>query len=127
MTITYKNKELYQGEDFASESRHHVRLYLPSEAPLNTIFIGLVVILVVLLMFMVLLFLRKQRQKTRKILNESQELLATKKALLLSVLKDVEKQHRNKDISDDTYSKLKEEYKQDAVEVMKKLDDIEKQ
>jgi len=127
LTVTYKTKELYQGEDLLQDSRHHIRLYLPTEAPLNSVFIGLVVILVVLLMFMVLLFIRKQRQRTRKILNESQELLTTKKALLLSILKDIEKQHRSKDISDDTYSKLKEEYKQDAVEVMKQLDDIEKQ
>ena len=51
-------------------------------------------------------------------------MLATKKALLLSLLKDVEKKHRAKDISDETYNKLKEEYKQQAVTVMKKLEDI---
>lgn len=126
LTITYKNIELFQGEDLAAESRQHIRLYVPSEAPLNTLYIGIVVVLVVLLMFMVLLLMRKQRKKTRKALNESQELLALKKNLLLSLLKDIEKKHRAKDISDDTYSKLKEEYKQQAVEVMKHLDDVDK-
>ena len=41
----------------------------------------------------------------------------------MSLLKDVEKQHRAKQISDDTYHKLKEQYKQQAVETMKKLED----
>ena len=53
-------------------------------------------------------------------------MLNTKKALLLSLLKDIEKQHRSEDISDDTYNKLKEEYKSQAVDVMKKLEDIKK-
>jgi len=43
--------------------------------------------------------------------------------LLLSILKDIEKKHRSKDISDETYHKLKDEYKQQAVEVMKKIED----
>ena len=42
----------------------------------------------------------------------------------MEVLKDIEKQHRAKKISDDTYNKLKDQYKQDAVEAMKQLEDI---
>jgi len=68
--------------------------------------------------------MRKQRTKAKKSIVESEETLTTKKALLLSLLKDVEKKHRSKDISDETYNKLKEEYKQQAVAVMKKLEDI---
>jgi hypothetical protein len=68
--------------------------------------------------------MRKQRTKAKKSIVESEETLTTKKALLLSLLKDVEKRHRSKDISDETYNKLKEEYKQQAVDVMKKLEDI---
>jgi len=41
----------------------------------------------------------------------------------MSILKDIEKQHRAKQISDDTYNKLKDIYKQQAVETMKKLED----
>jgi hypothetical protein len=70
--------------------------------------------------------MRKQRRKAKKSIIESEETLATKKVLLLSLLKDVEKKHRAKDISDETYNKLKEEYKQQAVETMKKLEDIKK-
>jgi hypothetical protein len=55
---------------------------------------------------------------------ESEELLSTKKSLLMTILKDIEKQHRAKQISDDTYHKLKEQYKQEAVNAMKKLEDI---
>ena len=42
----------------------------------------------------------------------------------MSLLKDIEKQHRAKQISDDTYHKLKERYKQETVETMKQLEDI---
>jgi ribosome recycling factor len=44
----------------------------------------------------------------------------------MSLLKDLEKQYRAKEISDDTYHKLKEQYKQETVETMKKLDDMTK-
>ena len=43
----------------------------------------------------------------------------------MSILKDIEKQHRSKQISDDTHHKLKEYYKQQAVEIMRKLEDKE--
>ena len=57
--------------------------------------------------------------------NESEELLQAKKTLLMTSLKDIEKQHRGKKISDDTYHKLKNYYKQQAVDAMKKLDEFE--
>jgi len=62
--------------------------------------------------------------KIKDIAGESEELLNTKKMLLMSFLKDIEKQHRSKQISDDTYHKLKERYKQEAVEAMKQLEDL---
>ena len=40
----------------------------------------------------------------------------------MNALKDIEKKHRAKEISDESYSRLKEEYKRDAVEVMRKLE-----
>jgi hypothetical protein len=43
----------------------------------------------------------------------------------MSLLKDLEKQHRAKKIHDDTYHKLKDHYKQQTVETMKKIEDIE--
>jgi hypothetical protein len=42
------------------------------------------------------------------------------------LLKDLEKQYRAKSVSDETYTKIKDEYKQQAVDVMKKLDDLKK-
>ena len=42
----------------------------------------------------------------------------------MSILKDLEKQHRSKSVSDETYDKLKDEYKQQAVEVMKKIEEL---
>jgi len=124
LTIMYNTRELYHGESLLEGAHQRVRLYVPSEAPLNTLYIGLIFILVVLLILLMLLLMRKQRKKAKKGLLESEELLSSKKALLLSTLKDIEKKHRAKEISDETYAKLKDEFKQQAVNVMKKLDDI---
>ena len=69
--------------------------------------------------------LKKQKSvKIKEIASGSEELLNTKKTLLMSLLKEIEKQHRANQISDDTYHKLKERYKQEAVEAMKHLEDM---
>ena len=107
-----------------SESSFSLRLYKPTEAPLSITYIVIIFLLVVILITSTLLLLRKQRSKAKRSIVESEEILTTKKALLLSLLKDIEKQHRSKTVSDDTYNKLKEEYKQQAVDVMKKLEDL---
>ena len=62
--------------------------------------------------------------KTKVSTSDSEELLTAKKALLMESLKDIEKKHRANQISDDTYNKLRDRYKQEAVETMKKLEDI---
>ena len=69
---------------------------------------------------------RRRARETKKTVAESEETLATKKTLLLSLLKDLEKQYRAQSISDETYNKIKDEYKQQAVDAMKKLDDLKK-
>ncbi len=87
----------------------------------STILIGL---LVVLLIVTTTYSLRKRgngKQRNRGV--ESSELLTTEKALLMNVLKEVEKKHRDKKISDDTYQKLKSHYKQQTVDIMSSLED----
>jgi hypothetical protein len=129
-TITYNEQELFQGEhlQYADEVNNalQIRLYNPTEAPLNITIIVAIFGLVVILLAALLLSLQKRRKKTKTSLVESEETLTTKKALLLELLKDLEKQYRAQSISDETYNKLKEEYKQQAVDTMKKLDDLKK-
>ena len=124
LSITYEDNELYWGEHNTESNSVRVLLHRPTETPVNMVYIIIIFLLVVILVSSTLLLMRKQRRKAKKSIVESEEMLATKKALLLSLLKDVEKKHRAKDISDETYNKLKEEYKQQAVTVMKKLEDI---
>jgi len=123
LEIIYEDNELFIGENIREKHSIQILLHNPTEAPVNIIYILIIFILVIILIASTLLLMRKQRTKAKKSIVESDETLATKKALLLSVLKDIEKKHRSKDISDDTYNKLKEEYKQQAVEVMKKIED----
>ena len=130
LSVTFNERELYHGENllYNSESSNSLWLilYRPTEAPLSMLYVGAILLLLIILIASTLLLLRKQRSKAKKSIVESEEMLITKKALLLSLLKDIEKQHRVKDISDDTYNKLKGEYKQQAVDAMKKLEDMKK-
>lgn len=129
-SVTYENRALFQGEHllYASDSNNaiQIRLYNPTEAPLNITMIIIVFLVVIIVIAVLLLVLKKQRSKTKKAVSETEETLTTKKTLLLSLLKDLEKQYRAKSISDETYTKIKDEYKQQAVDVMKKLDDLKK-
>jgi len=129
-TVSYNNRDLFQGEHllYASEVNNaiRIRLYSPTEAPLNITMIVLVFAIVLIVLALLLFLLKKQRSKSKKAIAESEETLTTKKTLLLSLLKDLEKQYRAKSISDETYTKIKDEYKQHAVDVMKKLDDLQK-
>ncbi|MCX6670554.1 MAG: hypothetical protein NTX92_01365 [Euryarchaeota archaeon] len=129
-TASYENRDLFHGEHlfYASDMNNEIqiRLYNPTEAPLNITMIIIVFLVVIIVLALLLLLLKKQRSKTKKAVAESEETLTTKKTLLLSLLKDLEKQYRAKSISEETYTKIKDEYKQHAVDVMKKLDDLKK-
>lgn len=120
----FQGKYLLYRSDVSNELQ--VRLYKPTEAPLNITIIVIVFVVVIVALALLLLLLKKKRSKTKKAVAESEENLMTKKTLLLSLLKDLEKQYRAQSISDETYTKIKDEYKQQAVDVMKKLDDLKK-
>jgi uncharacterized protein YhhL (DUF1145 family) len=134
LSVIYKdgNTELnlFQGEHllYGSDVNNalQIRLYKPTEAPLNITMLIIVFVIVLVVLASLLLLLKKQRTKTKKAVVESEETLSTKKSLLLTLLKDLEKQYRAKTITDETYTKLKEEYKTQAVDAMKKLDDLKK-
>lgn len=125
MSVKFDDNIIYSGENLKSGTSFTLLLYKPAETPLAWYVVVVIVLLVVLLVVFTLYSFRKQKSlKIKEIAGESEELLNTKKTLLMSLLTDVEKQHRSKQISDDTYHKLKEQYKQQAVETMKKLEDM---
>ena len=127
LSVDFNDRTLYQGENllFNENIKNSVSLtlYRPTEAPLTLTALIIIFSLVVIIILIMLLLVRKKRTSTAAAEGESQELLTTKKALYLALLKDIEKQHRSKQISDETYTKLKSEYKQLAVAVMQKLED----
>jgi len=125
LSVTFGSNTLYVAENLEEGSSFALKLYKPSEAPLSLYIIIFIVLLIVLLVVTTLYAFKKQKTTTIKsTTGQSEELLGTKKALLMSLLKDIEKQHRSNQISDDTYHKLKEEYKQQAVDAMKKLENV---
>ena len=125
VNVVFDDVKLYTGENITMGASFTISLFTPTEAPLSLYLIVGIVLLVVLLVVVTLYFLKKpSTTKIKKSSSESEELLNTKKTLLMSILKDIEKQHRAKQINDDTYHKLKEHYKQEAVDAMKKLEDM---
>lgn len=87
----------------------------------TTILIALLFVL--LIVTTVYGFKKRKNVKKRNRETESTELLTTEKALLMSLLKEIEKKHRNHKISDETYEKLKTNYKQQTVDIMSNLED----
>ncbi len=125
ISVTFDGSEIYSGANLATNASFQLQLYKPSEPTLDLYIIVLIVLLVLIVAVLTLYTFRKQKPKNvKETAVVSEELLNTKKTLLMSLLKDIEKQHRAKQISDDTYNKLKEKYKQEAVEAMKQLEDL---
>ena len=133
--ITFDEVEIYTGSSLKSGGTLKVALQKTSQAQtitetetIETIPTWTYIIIIILIVLLLLLLLRPaKKQQTPKIKETaaaSEELLETKKVLLMSLLKDIEKKHRAKGISDDTYHKLKDRYKQEAVETMKQLEDL---
>ncbi len=125
--VTFDENILYRSTNLISGTSINVYLYQQTsiESDLNLyLIIGIVILLVILIIVIINTTRKPKPTKAKKSIIESEELLSTKKSLLLSLLKDVEKQHRSKEISDETYHKIKEHYKNEAVETMKKLEDI---
>jgi len=131
LKITLDEKEIYSGTNLKFGSAINIDLQQETEVKtekVETIPIWIFSIIIVLIILLIIALIRptKKQKSTKKkeTTSGSKELLSTKKALLMESLKDIEKKHRAKKISDDTYHKLKDKYKQEAVETMKKLEDI---
>jgi len=134
ISINLDEINLFTGRDLLSGNSLNVALHIPpigaKEKEITTIYKApdwyyyLIIVLIVIVILSFLIPSKKQKIKTKTTVTVgSEELLSTKKALLMNLLKEVEKQHRAKQISDDTYHKLKDQYKQEAVDAMKKLED----
>jgi len=135
LKITFDGAEIYIGNSLTYGG--FLKVALQKEPEPQTIIetkteeaipIWIYAIIIVLIVLLLASFMRPTKKQPSTKIKEtaavSEELLTTKKALLMSLLKDIEKQHRAKGISDDTYHKLKERYKQEAVEAMKQLEDM---
>jgi hypothetical protein len=114
--ITYDENELFSGSDL------EVNSYISASLILKRVeAIGIYIALLLLLIILIVVYIAKKR--TSKPLEiETEEILKTKKALLMMLLKEIEKKHRNSEISDESYRYLKDRYKKEAVDVMKKLE-----
>lgn len=125
LSVTYNQDELFTGSNLATGATINLQLYAPTEQTLDWYITVFIILLVILIVVLGRYAFRKQKSvKIKETAGGSEELLTTKKTLLMELLKDIEKQHRANQIADDTYHKLKEKYKQEAVEAMKQLEDM---
>ena len=83
-------------------------------------------LILLLILIIVLAYSVKSKKRKEKELSASPELLRAKKDLLMNALKEIEKRYRAKELSEEIYSKLKEDFKREAVNVVRKLEEIEK-
>jgi hypothetical protein len=129
-SIILNNKLLYASKNVVANSL--IKIVLPIEKEEFSLLSYLIYIVIVALIGCTLLLLvnylkgkRYGRGKRGEAI-ETPEILEMKKKLLLGSLKELEKEYRSKNISDHTYNRLREEYKSQAVDVMKKLEETKK-
>ena len=119
--VTVDNKVVFSSENITTGS--DVNLLLQKGTVPSSSYLYTTVLLVILLIILMVYTLKKHRVTAKKPLIETPELLKTKKELLMLVLKEIEKKYRAKELTEETYNKLKEFYKKEAVDVMKKLEE----
>ena len=125
ISVLFNQKEIFTGTNLAAGTSFKLQLYEPTETNLDFYVIILIIIIIILIIVLILYILKKQKSvKIKETVSGTEELRNTKKTLLMSLLKEIEKQHRANQISDDTYHKLKERYKQETIEAMKQLEDM---
>jgi len=126
ITINYNDENIYTGTSMNNNNKLTIKLFEKEETVLSIYTIITISLLVILLIVFTAYYLKKQKTTRKKeVVGVSKEYLETKRALLMSLLKDIEKQHRAKKISDDTYNKIKEHYKNEAVDAMRRIEDFE--
>ena len=134
ITVTYDTVEIYSSTDLKSGNSFSLSLTKQKETITQTaevpiMYTLLIIVLLIIVIVLVILYSTKKTKTTetkKATIGGSEELLTTKKTLLMNLLKDIEKQHRAQQISDETYNKLKEQYKQEAIQAMRKLEDMKK-
>jgi hypothetical protein len=125
ISVKWNDEKIYTAKDLGNNSYFDLTLYNVAETPLTWYIIGFIVLLIILLGVTTVYSFKKQKLTKKKDMSSgSEEFLSTKKTLLMELLKDLEKQHRAEKISDDTYNKIKEQYKQEAVDTMKKQENF---
>ncbi len=127
LTIRY-DEQLISSADFLTKDSS-INVSFPSStdtALFNVYTLTLTILLIILLLVSLIYGIRKKKNgKVRKRIFESEDVLSTEKNLLMDVLKEIEKMHRSGKMADDTYHKLKPYYKQQTVEIMSHLENME--
>ena len=125
ISVNLDNKLVFNSKNILTNAI--LKAILPTEKEGISLWYYIIYIAVIALIGSgVIILVSYLKGKGRKEEVETPEILELRKKLLLGSLKELEKEYRAKKISDHTYNRLREEYKSQAVNVMKKLDEIKK-
>ncbi|HEC86547.1 MAG TPA: hypothetical protein ENI49_01570 [Thermoplasmatales archaeon] len=120
VTITYDGSTLLSRSDLGENSYISASLVVKTVETTGYALYAIAALLLALIVIIIAYLAKKRTSKPVQM--ETEEILKTKKALLMMLLKEIEKKHRAEEISDESYRYLKDLYKREAVEVMKKLE-----
>lgn len=126
LTITYDGDEITSVTQLKKDTTITTTFPVSADTALFNVYtLTLTILLIILLLVSFVYGLRKKKNgQMRKRAFESKDVLSTEKTLLMDILKQIEKLHRTKKMSDDTYHKLKEYYKQETIEIMRQLENL---
>lgn len=85
-----------------------------------------VTLILLITLISILAYSLMAKRRTKNIVVDDPDILKTKKELLMSILKELEKKYRAKEVNEEVYNKLKDFYKRETVNIIRRLEEIEK-
>ena len=123
-TIKLNGEIVYQGTNLSEGS--HISFSIKERVIERVNYYMYSTLFLLLILVIVLAYSVRSKKRIETKGSESPELLKAKKELLMNVLKEIEKKYRSKELSEEVYNRLKEDFKRETVNVVRKLDEIDK-
>ena len=122
LTVKLDGEVIYQGVNLTEGS--YISFSIKERVTERTNYYMYSTLFLLLILVIVLAYSVRSKKKMEKRESESTELLEAKKELLMNVLKEIEKRYRSKELSEDIYNRLKEDFKRETVNIVRKLEEM---
>ncbi len=122
-SVKFGGETIYEGSNLSEYSSLRFDLQRKSAGEKNHVYIYTTIIFAIIAAAS-LIYTMKVRKDDEEGFYDSKT-LREEKGLLMGVLKELEKKHKNKEIEDNVYMELKEKYKKKVVDILRKLEERE--